>query len=205
MAQSNKSPTAGKATKKREIRQPGLIRWVQMVALCLRSSRHFQCCGRRARHCSSRNVPPSSPMFGTLTIQSRGCFKTLSDACNPARWAVQAHSMARPRVSWRRTASDDAPGSQIDRSAQDALGRLSRTSATETRPRPTTRTTSKTLSMLRLRWLVNERCKPLHRTVGERAYHHRALSSDCRANPSRAGRAHRGMTASHVLGATNCV
>jgi hypothetical protein len=29
LAQSNKSRTGGKATKKREIRQPGLIRWAQ--------------------------------------------------------------------------------------------------------------------------------------------------------------------------------
>src|SRR5215467_1623515 len=44
LAQSNKSDAGGKATKKREIRQPGLIRWVQIIALCLQSSRHFQCC-----------------------------------------------------------------------------------------------------------------------------------------------------------------
>jgi hypothetical protein len=43
LAQSNKSGAGGKATKKREMRQPGLIRWLQIIALCLQSSRHFQC------------------------------------------------------------------------------------------------------------------------------------------------------------------
>ena len=42
LAESNKSPTGGKATKKRNS-AIGLFRWVQITALCLRSSRHFQC------------------------------------------------------------------------------------------------------------------------------------------------------------------
>src|SRR5262245_3424652 len=33
-----------KRLRKRGIPQAGLIRWVQIIALCLRSSRHFQCC-----------------------------------------------------------------------------------------------------------------------------------------------------------------
>src|SRR5262249_30297787 len=40
LAQSNKSRMRSKATKKRNS-AIGLIRWVQIIALCLRSSRHL--------------------------------------------------------------------------------------------------------------------------------------------------------------------
>jgi hypothetical protein len=115
LANSNKSRTGGEATKKGEIRQPELIRWVQIIAWCLRSSRHFQCWGRRARHCFSHNVPRPSRKFDRLSSQARAHFVPSSDACNPNRSSpVQACIRLRgPPVSWRR-ANHDTPGSQIN-------------------------------------------------------------------------------------------
>src|SRR2546429_1799231 len=45
--------------------------WVQIIAFCLRSSRHFQCWGRRVRHCFSRNVPSPSPRSDGQSSQPR--------------------------------------------------------------------------------------------------------------------------------------
>ena len=56
-----------------------------------------------------------------------------------------------------------------------------------------------------LRWLVDERCEPLHRTgfgVEEPSIIGRFQVI---AEPPQADRAHRGMTAAHVLGAANYV
>jgi hypothetical protein len=106
---------------------------MQIIAWCLRSSRHFQCWGRRARHCSSRNVPPPSPKSDRPSGQPRARFVPPNDASNPARWPVQERiPWGSPPVSWRRTAFDDAPGSQSDcapsraHSAKGTLRRLSR-------------------------------------------------------------------------------
>src|SRR5262249_36864737 len=44
LAQSNKSGTAGKATKKARNPASRVDPMGQIIALCLRSSRHFQCC-----------------------------------------------------------------------------------------------------------------------------------------------------------------